>query len=88
MDDKALKKAAILQANYLEAQSGTEKVTGTIKNVISVKPHAPVAQRIEHRIPNPGVAGSSPAGGTPENKPCKRFHGYRACFPSVQSRNS
>jgi hypothetical protein len=26
-------------------------------------PHAPVAQWIEHRIPNPGVAGPIPAGG-------------------------
>ena len=25
-------------------------------------PHGPVAQWIEHRIPNPGVAGSNPAG--------------------------
>ena len=26
---------------------------------------APVAQGIEHRIPNPGAVGSNPAGGTP-----------------------
>ena len=30
--------------------------------------HAPVAQGIEHRIPNPCAAGSNPAGGTKSKK--------------------
>ena len=38
VDDKDLKMAAQLQAKYIEAQSGT------VSNVISVNPNAPVAQ--------------------------------------------
>ena len=48
VDDKDLKMAAQLQAKYIEAQSGTENVmgtvSGTVSNVISVNPNAPVAQ--------------------------------------------
>ena len=33
--------------------------------MIALMPYAPVAQWIEHRIPNPGVVGSNPAGCAP-----------------------
>jgi hypothetical protein len=35
---------------------------------VKKSPPAPVAQWIEHRIPNPGAAGPIPAGGTNKNK--------------------
>ena len=43
-NDKDLKMAAQKQALYHEKLSGTENPTGTVHDLTSVNPHAPVAQ--------------------------------------------
>ena len=50
----------------IDCRGGQKVVKKVVTHSIEVarKTQAPVAQGIEHRIPNPGVAGPIPAGGT------------------------